>query len=67
VGVDGALAEGHVGDDLVHLHRVRRGATAAAAVLLTDLLRGIDPLFGQELVRHRGLLVSGFSAEIWAG
>jgi len=53
VGVDGAVAEGDLGDDLVHLHGVRGGSTASGG-FLADLLGCFEPLIGQERVlRHR--------------
>ena len=59
VGVDGLVAERHLGDDLVHPHDVCRGRSAAG-VLLADGLGRIDPLLGQEhVLRHRDPPVIG--------
>ena len=49
VGVDGAVAERNVRDDLVHLHGMPTGATSAA-VLLPQLLGRLHPFVAQERV-----------------
>ncbi len=49
VGLDGAVAERDVGDDLVHPHGVG-GRRRLPGVLLADLLGRLEPLVGQERV-----------------
>ena len=58
VGVDGAVAERDLGDDLVHPDGVGR-RRRLALVLLADLLGRLEPFVGQELVRHVGYLRVG--------